>query len=48
MNKEKSDQKYGWRIHDDPVKVTEIGVSVCPVCRENSRLIQRQTSMWST
>ena len=30
MNKEESDQKYGWRIHDDPVRATEIGVSVCP------------------
>lgn len=44
MNKEESDQKYGWRIHDDPVKATEIGVSVCPVCRESSKLVQRQTS----
>lgn len=44
MNKEESDQKYGWRIHDDPVRATEIGVSVCPVCRESSRLVQRQTS----
>lgn len=30
MNKEKSDQKYGWRIHDDPVKVTEIGCKRLP------------------
>lgn len=44
MNKEESDQKYGWRIHDDPVRATEIGVSVCPVCRESSKLVQRQTS----
>lgn len=44
MNKEESDQKYGWRIHDDPVRATEIGVSVCPVCRESSELVQRQTS----
>lgn len=44
MNKEESDQKYGWRIHDDPVRATEIGVSVCPVCRESNKLVQRQTS----
>lgn len=44
MNKEESDQKYGWRIHDDPVRATEIGASVCPVCRESSKLVQRQTS----
>lgn len=50
MNKEKSDRirtklsKFGWRIHDgsQKVQVTEMGVYVCPVCKETSKLVQRQ------
>ena len=50
MNKEKSDRirtkpsKFGWRIHNgsQKVQVTEMGVYVCPVCKETSKLVQRQ------
>ena len=50
MNKEKSDRirtnpsKFGWRIHDgsQKVQVTEVGIYVCPVCKETSKLVQRQ------
>lgn len=49
MNKEKSGRirtipsKFGWRIHDESqkVQVTEVGVYVCPVCKETSKLVQR-------
>lgn len=50
MNKEKSDRirtkpsKFGWRIYDgsQKVQVTEVGVYVCPICKETSKLVQRQ------
>lgn len=44
MNKEKSERtpKFGWHIHGNPVKVSEIGVYVCPVCKETSKLVHRQ------
>lgn len=50
MNKEKSNRirtkpsKFGWRIYDgsQKVQVTEVEVYVCPVCKETSKLVQRQ------